>query len=191
MDGNDQQSVLSQEELENAIAAFSDADWTRIRKAAAFYQQVCRRSFMSADDLVQEALFRALSGTRKCPKDVGVALFIANTIRSIANGESEKIENIQATISLNDETSSFELSGQDPSPENMLSNKQENQELEQKLINLFADDETAQLMVLGILEGESRAELQALSELDDTQFNSKRRKIRRTINKASQNGFKL
>ena len=73
----------------------------------------------------------------------------------------------------------------------MLSNKQENQELEQKLINLFADDETAQLMVLGILEGESRAELQALSELDDTQFNSKRRKIRRTINKASQNGFKL
>lgn len=191
MDGNDQQSVLSQEELENAIAAFSDADWTRINKAAAFYQRLCSRSSMSANDLVQEALLRAISGTRKCPRDVGVAMFIAKAIRSIANGEAEKIENIQPTISLDDETSSFELSGQDASPEDMVSNKQEHQKLEQKLINLFAGDETAQLMVLGILEGESRADLQALSELDDTQFNSKRRKIRRTINKASQNGFKL
>jgi hypothetical protein len=58
------------------------------------------------------------------------------------------------------------------------------------ILNVFADDPTAQIIVEGIMEGMDGEELRALTELDDTAFGSKRRLIRRRIDKAFPKGWK-
>jgi DNA-directed RNA polymerase specialized sigma24 family protein len=49
----------------------------RLRKIARHY---AGRSAMSADDIMAEALARALDGTRKCPRDVNLLAFLATSV---------------------------------------------------------------------------------------------------------------
>jgi RNA polymerase sigma-70 factor (ECF subfamily) len=53
----------------------------------------------------------------------------------------------------------------------------------QEVIGLFADDLAAQVIVEGIMEGTRGEDLRALTDLDPTGYESKRRLIRRRIEK--------
>ena len=63
-------------------------------------------------------------------------------------------------------------------------------ELREELLGLFPSDPQARDLLDGILEGYQGEELRMLTDLDETGFNSKRRLIRRTINKRYPNGRK-
>lgn len=183
--------VLTREELEESIAAFSNADRLRLRSAAQLYAIYP----VEPDELVQEALCRALAGTRKCPRNVSVVRFVAEAIRSIAHDEFRKVENRRDEVSVDDETieNPDSITPQEPGPtaeERMILNEQY-QETENRLLELFEDDEEAQLIILGMLSGAEGVELKEATGLDQTGFNSKRRKVRRTMNKAIENGFTL
>jgi hypothetical protein len=52
-----------------------------------------------------------------------------------------------------------------------------------KIIALFDDDAVAKKMVLGMMDGARGEELQAISGLGKTEYESKRTKIRRRIEK--------
>ena len=54
-----------------------------------------------------------------------------------------------------------------------------------KVIALFDDDPVAQAIVRGMMEGARGQELQDLSGLDKTDYESKRTKIRRRVEKLS------
>jgi len=56
----------------------------------------------------------------------------------------------------------------------------------QEIIGLFADDLVAHVLVEGMLEGTRGEDLRALTDLDPTTYESKRRLIRRRIEKAIQ-----
>ncbi len=56
----------------------------------------------------------------------------------------------------------------------------------QEVIGLFADDPAAQVIVEGVMEGMRGEDLRALTDLDPTAYESKRRLIRRRIEKAIQ-----
>jgi DNA-directed RNA polymerase specialized sigma24 family protein len=191
MNNVDTAKVLSRGELEEAIGEFSDADWMRIRGAARLYAVYP----VEPEELIQEALCRAIAGTRKCPKDVSVVRFVAEAIRSIAHDELQKVEHQRDEVSVHD--ASIEnpdaITPQEPGPtaeERMISNEQ-TRGTENRLLELFEGDDEAQLIVLGMLTGTEGAELREVTGLDQTGFNSKRRYVRRKINNAIENGLTL
>lgn len=191
MNDIDTADVLSREELEETIGGFSNADWLRLRSASQLYAVYP----VEPEELAQEALCRSIAGTRRCPRGVSVVRFVAEAIRSIAHDELQKVENRRDEVSVHDET--IENTGaiipREPGPtaeENMISSAQ-TRRTENQLLELFNGDDEAQLIVLGILTGTEGAELREVTGLDQTDFNSKRRFVRRKINNAIANGLTL
>jgi RNA polymerase sigma-70 factor (ECF subfamily) len=183
--------VLSREEIEEAIGAFSNADWVRIRSAAQLYAVYP----VEPEELLQEAIYRAIAGTRKCPKGVSVVRFVAEAIRSIAHDELQKVEYQRDEVSVHDETieNPEAITPREPGQTaegRMISNEQI-RGTENRLLELFDGDDEAQLIVLGMLTGTEGADLREVTGLDQTGFNSKRRYVRRKINNAIENGLTL
>jgi hypothetical protein len=71
-----------------------------------------------------------------------------------------------------------------PGPLDQMAGEQEAARLVEALRDLFADDPTAQVMLDGMLDGLEGEALRALTELSEIEFASKRRLIRRRIDKA-------
>ena len=71
-----------------------------------------------------------------------------------------------------------------PAADEWLASTQEAICLRQTILELFADDGVAQRMLEGIMDGIAGEELRSLTQLSQTQFESKRRLIRRRIDKA-------
>lgn len=191
MNNVDTDKVLSRQKLEEAIGAFSNADWMRLGSAAQLYAVYP----VEPEDMVQEALCRAIAGTRNCPKDVSVVRFLAEAIRSIAHDELQKVEHQRNEVSVHDETienpdAIIPLEPGLTAEERIISNEQ-SRGTENQLLELFEGDEKAQLIVMGMLDETEGAELKEITGLDQTGFNSKRRYVRRKLNKAIANGLKL
>lgn len=71
-----------------------------------------------------------------------------------------------------------------PAADEWLASTQEAICLREAILELFADDGVAQRMLEGIMDGIAGEELRSLTQLSQTQFESKRRLIRRRIDKA-------
>jgi RNA polymerase sigma-70 factor (ECF subfamily) len=183
--------ALTRDELEEGIAAFTNADWLRLRSVAQLYAIYP----VEPEEMVQEALCRAIAGSRKCPRKVSVVRFVAEAIRSIAHDELQKVENQRDEVSVHDDTieNLDAITPMETGPtaeERMISNEQ-SRDTENRLLELFDGDDEAQFIVLGMLSGTEGTELREITGLDQTGFNSKRRYVRRKINSAIENGFTL
>ena len=60
--------------------------------------------------------------------------------------------------------------------------------MQNAILDLFGDDEEAQLIILGIFSDLEGQDLRKETGLTQTEFNSKRRKIRRRVEKAMKDG---
>jgi DNA-directed RNA polymerase specialized sigma24 family protein len=175
--------VRTSAEIASAIRAFTPAQWARLRKVAALYAP---GRLMEAEDLLQEAFRRALGGERKCPVTVDVVKFLAEAMRSIASAELNLTKRRPPLVPL---PAPDNPAPQAPEPEPMdpALNPEETIEflrLRREIIGLFGDDPAGQVIVEGLLEGSLKGEdLRALTDLDETAFESKRRLIRRRIAK--------
>ena len=115
-------------------------------------------------------------------------------MRSIANGEAEKVENQVDVVSVLqpgvpvDGAVDLKNSRMDPE-ENMMA-AESAEAIRQSLLGLFANDQQARDLVDGILAGYEGEELRALTDLDLKGYASKRRFMRRTIDKRYLNGRK-
>ena len=116
------------------------------------------------DDLLQETVLRVLEGRRRWPRRLPKISFLAGVARSIASDwRSQQLD----------------LPSFAPDPEG---DAIANLDFE-KLLNLFSDDPAAQTIIVGIADGARGEELKVLSGLKDTQYESKRAKIRARIEK--------
>jgi DNA-directed RNA polymerase specialized sigma24 family protein len=77
-------SRVSSSEFQQALLSMSDADLIRVRKAAQLFAAKTGGA-SSAEDLMQEAIKRTLSGDRTWKKGVPITVYLANAIRSIAS----------------------------------------------------------------------------------------------------------
>lgn len=184
----------SRDEIEAAVRGFSASDWVRLRKIAKFYANV---GAIEADDLIQEAMMRALS-TRTCPSHVDVVRFLAETMRSIAHGEREKMRPVAQFVPVSRTGDSVdqgtELVDEGDAAEAVLILKQDAAHCVATygaIRTLFEDDPIAKDVLEGLLEDLTPAEIQELTGLDATGYDSKRRLIRRRIEKAYPKGWKL
>jgi DNA-directed RNA polymerase specialized sigma24 family protein len=183
-------ATRSRDEIESAILAFTPADWARLTKAAHYF---ALGRPIEAEDLLQEAFLRALDDGRHCPVDVDVVWFLKQAMRSIAHGELEKVAGHPAVASADSEKyQAAVLNYPDPwpSPENEVVDGQNDAAFRLAILALFEDDPVARDAVEGIMEGLKGAELREMLCLDETAYATKRKLIRRRVDKAYPRGWK-
>jgi len=164
-------AALSQAELVAIIQAVGEADKTALKKIARLY---ARRTPFDHDDLLQEAICRVLGGKRVWARGVPVRSFLVGVMRSIA--WEWKSELHEAVVDAADPGC-----GESPIMASIDS---------AKIVAMFADDLVAQKIVLGMMEGVRGEELQRSSGLGQVEYESKRKKNRRRIEKLG-GGVKL
>jgi DNA-directed RNA polymerase specialized sigma24 family protein len=183
--------IRSRDEIAASIRDLTEAQWIRLRKASAYFAWAYN---LSSDDLLQEVFYRALAGSRKCPSNVDLVRFLVEAMRSIANGEAEKVENqidvipvvqpgalVEGAVDVKDSKESQE--------ETMIA-AESDEAIRQTLLGLFPNDRQARDLVDGILAGYEGEELRTLTDLDQKGYASKRRLVRRTIDKHHPRGRK-
>ena len=188
--GDPERAALSAAEVAAAIRDLPEAGWHRLRKIARFRSRICP---MEADDLLQTAFTRALSGERRCPAHVDVIRFLDEAMRSIASDSvktahrQEEAQSRRAGLRLvapgDDETMDI-LTGPPPSPEAVLASEQEATRIKNAILRLFDDDLTAQTIIEGDMEEMEAEEIRALADLNKVEYATKRRFIRRRIDQA-------
>jgi DNA-directed RNA polymerase specialized sigma24 family protein len=157
-------ATLSRAEAAAAVRSLSPGDKTALVKIARFYAQ---KTPYDHEDLLQEAICRVLGGARVWPRDVPAVPFLWGVVRSIAwEWKRELIEAVPV--------------GADPACEERRAIAGLDVA---RIIALFDDDPVARMMVRAMMEGARGQELQELSGLDKTEYESKRTKIRRRIEK--------
>ncbi|MCZ8170882.1 MAG: hypothetical protein O9272_03985 [Brevundimonas sp.] len=181
-------NARSSAEIVEAIRGLSPADWVRLKKVAAYYA----RPAVPAQDLLQEAFARALDGSRVCPAHVDAVRFLAEAMRSIADGEQEKADRRPALVSIEGERgAATAMSVPDPAPsvESRIVQAEQDARMRTDLLALFDDDPAAKDIVEGTMEGMTAEDLRELTGLDRTAYDSKRKLIRRRIDKRYPEGW--
>jgi len=177
--------LLTELEVKRAISALAPADWLRLHKVA---RALCRNANFDAEDLLQEAFQRVLEESRQCSRTVDIVHFLVGVMRSIAS-DWRKARKRRPEMSLVTHTGTLQevvvqVRDQRPTADEWLASVQEATCLKKAILDLFADDGVAQRMLEGIMDGIAGEELRSLTKLSQTQFASKRRLIRRRIDRA-------
>jgi RNA polymerase sigma-70 factor (ECF subfamily) len=168
------------DEIRAAIESFDSATHLRLEQAAA---RLADGRGIEADDLLHEAVVRSLKGDRVCPRDVPVAVFLFNVMKSLAcsalktKRRSKRDENTDVyDDGMGDENSDSQ------SAEDLVLGAEAADELINEMTELFAEDEDAQLVLMGLCQEMSPDEIQADCNLSKTDYNTIRRRIRRKLN---------
>lgn len=185
-----QLATRSRDEISSAIRALTPAELARLKLVARRY---AAGRPIEPDDLLQEAMLRALD-SRVCPSNVDVVRFLAEAMRSIAHGENEKAEHklVLVPVAKTGEPSAETLAAPDPTPnaEVRMISEDEAARIRMAILALFDDDPQARDIVEGTMEEMTAEELRELTGLNLTDYNSKRRLIRRRIDTAFPQGWK-
>ncbi len=137
------------------------------------------------DDLLQEAFTRVIIGSRRCPEGVTMVAFLAGIMRSL---RAEHWRRVQTRSSAHQEIRidqdsggggelELELSDPAPSPERALMAREELNRIER----LFTGDPVAMRIIAGLMEGLSAQRIRSRAGLSKTEYDSARRRIRRTL----------
>jgi DNA-directed RNA polymerase specialized sigma24 family protein len=154
----------SQAEIAQAIGSLAVEHKTALVKVAVVY---ARRTVYGYEDLIQEAFMRVLDGRREWPRGVHAVQFLSNVMRSIAWD--------WRVVDRDDETQLDDISSQEDRAIARID--------AQKVVAYFDDDAIAQKILLGMMDGMRGEDLRKLSGLTGTEYESKRAKIRRRLEK--------
>ncbi len=164
--GEDSAPVMSQSEIAALVKALTHGQKTALVKVARLY---ARKTAYEYEDLLQEAFSRVLAGDRNWRKDLPVVTFFSGVMRSIAwewrRNDGSLVEE-------------FELSDEGVEARGVIARLDV-----QRVLSLFDDDPVARKLAVQMMVGTKAEELQAAFGLSSTEYESKRKKIRRRIEK--------
>lgn len=175
-----QRDHLDRAEISAAVEALTPADKLKL---SAIDDLMRGGTGFGKGDLVQEAVLRALDGSRKCPRHVPIMAFLIETMRSIAGHERTKHGRTVFVADLDDPVPagvSDPAAGCDPEEE--LIRKQEAAAV-QRIDRLFGDDPEAQLVLMGWSEELKGAALQEATGLDSGKLHYAIKRIRTRMRK--------
>lgn len=135
------------------------------------------------EDMLQEALTRVLVGSRRRPEGVRMVAFVAGVLRSLRTeywrrAARESRSNSQLQIDLEqDDSITLVIPDPAPGPERALSARQELMAIKR----LFAEDLTALKIIEGLGQGLSAEQIRVATGLSRTDYESARRRMRRTL----------
>ena len=187
------EDALSAEEISAALDNLPDGALARLDRIARW---LASGRLKSADDLLQDAVLRALDGVRKCPRTVSVMAFLVGVMRSIVSASTKAVRTdplaLQQDASADDEydlLTQVRAEGRDPLQQ--LIAREDVDRMLAGLVDLFHDDPPAELVVLGVCQEMTPEEICADLKLDATGYATIRRRIRRRIDKRYPNGWEI
>jgi DNA-directed RNA polymerase specialized sigma24 family protein len=135
-----------------------------------------------ADDLLNEALDRALSGRRPWPSDVSLPAFLSQVMRSIASQwrKQNRREPLQE-----DETGVIEEASHNPGA------SYEMDDVISRMRDMLAEDPAGRGILEHLLADSDREEAQIALGMDATQYDTARRRMVRNLFDAFHTGWKL
>ena len=189
-DLDSESNTLNPDEFRLKVDSLQDADWIRLRKIASIHAAKCNADW---EDILNEALVRALDGRRKCKKDLSVIVFLDGAMRSIVNSwnkASKTTPTANAAQLYTDTDEGQELTIDHPPDNSTPDMIMEAQEMLDKFEALFEGDDEALMVLMGQQDDLPPDEIQELTGLDKTQYATVLRRIRRRFEKLVATGEK-
>lgn len=181
--------TLTIEEVREAIGRLGEADLLRLTRACRKVAQGLRRD---GEEFLSEAVTKALTGERVCPRDVPVATFLYMAACSLVSSERETGKRqVKAATAAGEATDAGygEVAAPGRNAEERLIAREDFESRLQALDQLFENDEEAQLVIM--CEREDMRGEQICRELSMTpkDLATTQRRIRRTIDRAYPQGW--
>lgn len=175
-----QRNVATPAQVAQAFSTLSSRDQQALRQIAKL--RAIGLQSMTWEDLLHEALYRALAGARLWPLNVNLVAFLAQTMRSIASEErgratSEPVDYSAEHGAKVEAPSPLESVADARTPESDLVTRQAISKVEA----IFAGDLEALHLIHGLAEGLTPAETQARSGMTTVQYASAQRRIQRAL----------
>lgn len=166
---DDELGIASPAEVARALGALSAGDLVRLELIAR--GRASGLACADWSDLLQEAVARALEGSRRWPREVPIMAFLAQTIRSIASEFRSRA--LATTSDANTDT----VPSEDPRAD------LEAADLVRRIRERFQGDEKVTALLNGILNGETARETQKRSGMGPTEFDAARKRFWRGLSR--------
>lgn len=175
---------LSAEDLIAAFDALSPDDKLKLAAIEAIKTGGTR---FGRGELVHEAVCRALTGDRNCPRDVPFMAFLVETMRSISHHDREHRRREKSLVGNGSTDVNAVSPATSPSPEDYLMEQQDAAAV-QAIHRVFDDDPEAQLILMGWQDELRGAALRDATGLDQGQLDYASKRIRKKMKKTYPNG---
>ena len=174
--------ILTPAQTALALELVDQMDLLRLKSIARLYVRGLPPE-IAWDDLLQEALTRVISGSRRRPEGVTTVAFVAGILRSLRAEYWRRVTRESGGHGKlridreNDESLALDLPDPAAGPERALSARQELDAIKQ----LFAADPVALKIIDGLGEGLSADQIRRSTGLSKTDYDSARRRMRRIL----------
>jgi RNA polymerase sigma-70 factor (ECF subfamily) len=168
-------------DVSRALGALSEIDLLRLRALARLRARGLPPG-IDWSDLLNEALARALDGSRQWPQGVPFLVFLAGVMRSICDEVWRRRRREAALIAFgaSAETDARDVACPAADQERVLAAC----EAVAAIYRLFAGDRVALLIISGLANGKSADDIRVLHGLSPVEYDSARRRMRRALLRA-------
>ena len=165
-----------------ALVALSSADLLRLSALARLWTRGMPET-LSWADVLQEAVARALDGSRKWPLGVPILAFLSGVMRSICDDhwrhEAREARVIVRSTEAADARAD-EVGTSHPDPERVVAAAQALSDV----YDLFAGDNAALKIITGLADGLTAAEICEVYGLSEREYDTTRKRMRRALLRA-------
>lgn len=186
---------LDVEAFKKALTELTPVDMVYIHKKGRIF---ALGTSLDVEDLLDEAILRTLDGTRICPGDLPVRVYLVGAMRSIANGERKKDQRLIIADHTAEPASQEAHAGdplayarnhnplanaRDPSPPTEIAamHLQQVEQILGHMQDLFDNDPHAQAVFMGMAEQWTTAQIKELEPMNDKEYDAARQRVRRAI----------
>lgn len=162
-------------EAARALAALSPADLVRAERFARI--RAAGLAPLDWEDLLNEAVARMLSGTRRWPRDLPLVIFLRGIIRSLAEEERRRRGQEAYPPPATDEDEAPAVHDEAPGPERDVLAR----DTLRRLWARVADDDAVGQVILGLNHGETAAETCARAGITPQGYDAARKRFRRSV----------
>lgn len=175
-----ERAVLDADELRLALFELGTADVIRLRRAGRLYALGLD---CEVHDLLNDAVLGALEGKRRCPRELGIVPFLIGIMRSRASALRDSARRRGVELGLETVAAhGRELAVAAEDVENDAARADEHDRWLKDIRAAFADDPHALSLLEADLAEWSRSEILKRCALNDIQYATIRRRMRRKMN---------
>lgn len=179
--------MLKRSEIIARLKALSQAEQVRLTRVA---QLRCLGTDYGPDDLLHEAVRRILDGQRTVPSDQPFLACLIQVMRSVAWASRKRLRAVAKEVELvpcgeMEET----VASPAATPEQEAASNDACARLSEVIVDLFGDDDEAQAVLMGRVDGMTPAEIQAAFGMDQMTYDTTLRRISRRVRKHFPKGW--
>lgn len=163
------------EQVARALRRLTDADLLRLEALARLRARGLPGG-ITWSDLLNEAIRRALDGSRLWPPGVPLLAFLAQVMRSICS-EQFRRNALERRLALADAAAFCRSETDDIDPERIVAAAQ----ALAAIYKLFARDASALVVIAALADGRTAQEIRDIHGLSETEYDTIRKRIRRTL----------